>query len=156
MKWPIMTILLAVCIIAGLAGFWFFSSRTTTSTVTIDGRVTYKVDVAESTVAKAKGLSGRASLASDAGMLFIFGDDAVRYFWMQGMLIPLDVVWIRDGRIIGLQANIPHPEANKGQIMSFQSPEAADMVLELNAGDIAKQGLAIGQAVSIDKISDSR
>lgn len=153
MKW---SLLLALAIIVVLAAYVWYSSRTKSSTITIDNRVTYTVDVAESTVAKAKGLSGRPSLAPNTGMLFIFNDEAIRYFWMHDMLMPLDVVWIRDGKIIGLQANIPHPAANNGQTASFQSPGAADMVLEINAGDIAKQGLSVGMAVSIDKKVDSR
>ncbi len=153
-----MKLALVAIIVVGIAAlaFLFLSSRTKAATITIDGRVTYNIDIATSTVAKAKGLSGRESLSPDAGMLFTFNDMTTRHFWMQGMLIPLDVLWIREGKIIGLQANIPHPAANNGQIATFQSPEPADQVLEINAGDIAKHGFAVGQAVSIDKNDDSR
>jgi len=122
--------------------------------VVIAGRVTYDIEIAQSAMAKAQGLGGRESMPEHQGMLFPFDTDEVRYFWMGGMLMPLDVVWARDGKIIGLQANIPHPGANNGETARFQSPEPADMVLELNAGQIAKHGLKIGD--SLDVISTFR
>ena len=153
MKWSLLVIAL---IAAATMAYVFLSSRTKSSTLSIDGRITYKIDIASTAMAQAKGLSGREMLADDAGMLFVFGSAAPRYFWMHDMLIPLDVLWIRDGHIIGLQANIPHPAANNGQTATFQSNDPADMALEINAGDIAKHGLSVGQAVSIDKNDDSR
>ncbi|MBI2052654.1 MAG: DUF192 domain-containing protein, partial [Candidatus Ryanbacteria bacterium] len=50
---------------------------------------------------QARGLMGRKSLAEDHGMLFLFSGAAPRVFWNRNTYIPLDVIWIRDGKVIG-------------------------------------------------------
>lgn len=149
MKWT--SIILAVIIL--LATAWYawqvFTPAKKGAQVVIAGRVTYDIEIAESAMAKAQGLGGRESMPENQGMLFPFDTEEVRYFWMGGMLMPLDVVWARDGKIIGLQADIPHAKANNGETVRFQSPEPADMVLELNAGQIAKQGLKVGDSLDV-------
>lgn len=151
MKWGSLT--LAALLLVGMLVYakFAFSKAKPGSIVVIDGRAQYQVEVAESAVAKARGLSYRESLASDTGMLFVFSQAETRYFWMNAMHFPLDVVWIRDGLIVGLQENIPHPEANNGETARFESPEPADMVLEVNAGEISKQGIKTGQRIEVKK-----
>jgi uncharacterized membrane protein (UPF0127 family) len=53
--------------------------------------VTVEVDVAADDTARQRGLQGRSSLAMHEGMLFVFPDERVRVFWMQDVLIPLDI-----------------------------------------------------------------
>ncbi|MCZ7625774.1 MAG: DUF192 domain-containing protein [Candidatus Methylomirabilis sp.] len=67
--------------------------------VVIDDRVTITVEVARTRREQAKGLAGRSSLPKGEGMLFPFDAAEHRTFWMKGMLIPLDIVWIREGRL---------------------------------------------------------
>ena len=52
------------------------------------------MDVALTPAARARGLSGRESLASMTGMLFVFETGRASAFWMKDMLFSLDFVWI--------------------------------------------------------------
>lgn len=110
------------------------------------GAADVNVEIADTLAAQQRGLSGRASLAPDAGMLFVYQDKAIRYFWMPDMRFSLDVLWVADGRVVGIQENIP-PFTPAGEITRFQSNAPVDMVLEMNAGWIARNGVKIGEAV---------
>src|SRR5919198_2832486 len=68
----------------------------------------FTVEVADTPETWEHGLMERASLAPNAGMLFIFPDVAPRTFWMMNTLIPLDMLFIdADRRIINIQENAP-------------------------------------------------
>ena len=119
------------------------------ATIKINNNV-LQVEIAKSLLSQKKGLSDRDSLAQDRGMLFIYDDNRIRNFWMKDMRFALDVLWISDNKVVGLTENIPFSLEND-QIRRFVSPVEADMVLEVNAGYIAKNGLKMGD--SIDFIS---
>ncbi|MBI2476781.1 DUF192 domain-containing protein [Candidatus Uhrbacteria bacterium] len=79
----------AIILLAGCGRLLFDKAAITWS----DGRVLL-MDVARTQEAREQGLSGREDIGD--GMIFCFEDDAVRYFWMYDMRVPLDVVWLRD------------------------------------------------------------
>jgi len=106
------------------------------------------VEIADTDALKQRGLSGRENLASEAGMLFIYSDREVRYFWMKEMKIPLDVIWIAGDKVIGVQENIPF-QSKDGQVVRFQSNARAGMVLEVNAGWIKSHNVKVGDEVDI-------
>ena len=111
------------------------------------GDTSLTVEIAESLPSQERGLSGRASLAPDSGMLFVYKDKDIRYFWMPNMSFALDVLWIADGTVVGLQENIPY-QADNGSIPRFQSNASVDMVLEVNAGWIAQNKAKIGDLLT--------
>ena len=98
------------------------------------------------------GLSDRASLADDAGMLFFMSEERVPGFHMNDMLIPLDFVWIvADGTVADLTENVPHPAANNDEVLTGISPSEPIMyVLEVNAGVIETWDLQIGDVVTFE------
>src|SRR3989454_8306450 len=57
-------------------------------------RACLNVEVADTEESRAQGLGNRTSLASNAGMLFIFETTGVWAFWMKDTLIPLTVAFI--------------------------------------------------------------
>lgn len=124
------------------------SEEITHSTLQIKD-VTYQVEIASTDEKRAQGLSGRASLGTDQGMLFLFDQKDYYPFWMKDMLIPLDFVWIDGDKIVDLTANVPPPLANSNYIPRFQSKAPVDKVLEINAGEIAKHSFEIGDTVNI-------
>lgn len=76
-----------------------------------------------------KGLGGRTSLPEGRGMLFAMSEDDTQNFWMKGMLFPIDIIWIENGRVIGCEKNISPSDQR-----IFTSPSDAGYVLEVPAG----------------------
>ena len=120
------------------------------ASVRIGGDVTYAVDMAVTPEERQQGLSGRETMAQNAGMLFVFEEEQPLQFWMKDMRFPLDIIWI-DGRcrLIEVAADVPTPPPNAGndQIPRVQSPLPAQYVLELNAGEWSRAGLSAGDSV---------
>ncbi len=121
--------------------------------VVIDGRVTIDVEVARSPEAQVKGLGGRSSLKKGTGMLFPYDKLDYRIFWMNGMLMSLDILWVRAGRIVAVEANIPPPTANT-PVAVFS--HVADLVLEVPGGYAHEMGIRVGQPVRVRYGSSSQ
>ena len=107
----------------------------------------YSVEVADTMLKQTQGLSGRESLAAGTGMLFVFNTPYNETFWMKGMLISIDIIWIREGRVIGFVEDAPTPSG--ASIPTFNAPGPADMVLEVPAGTVAKDSIKQGDAVQV-------
>lgn len=105
-----------------------------------------KAEVADNLELRLKGFSGRKSLCSNCGMLFVFEKADIYPFWMREMNFPLDIVWIKDKKIVEIAGSAPTP-ATAGQIMSYTPKTVADLVLELNAGFCEKYNIKIGDEV---------
>ncbi len=91
-----------------------------------------------------KGLVGREKLEEGRGMLFVMPQNDYQRFWMKGMLFPLDIIWIENGRVIGCEERI---SPNDQRI--FTSPEKASLVLEVNAGFCEKYNVLLNDPVNI-------
>ena len=89
-----------------------------------------------------KGLSGRASLPPDYGMIFLYEDKDIPEFWMKDVLFPLDIIWIDDGVIIDIHENVPPPNPNTpdNQLELYSPKQPITMVLEVNAGVVKTLG----------------
>lgn len=108
-----------------------------------------QVEIARSPRARARGLMGRARLAENAGMLFIFGKDARRFFWMKNTLIPLSLAFIgSDGRVLEIVHLQPHRPGRK--IPSYSSRSKARWVLEVNQGWFLRNGFGLGARASLE------
>lgn len=109
------------------------------------GKAIVEVEVADSMDERAKGLSGRTELAENAGMLFIFDIPDRHTFWMKDTLIPLDFIWIKDGMVTEITANVGTELGRKDSELSRYAPvEPADSMLEVNAGWAEENGLRAG------------
>ncbi|MFA6304359.1 MAG: DUF192 domain-containing protein [Patescibacteria group bacterium] len=104
------------------------------------------VEVVKSSAKMSKGLSGRTGLCQNCGMLFEYQGDQIRNFWMKDMEFPLDILWIKDDLVVGLQENIPIFDL-AGQISQMQSPQPVNRILEVNSGWISKNKPKIGDKV---------
>lgn len=107
------------------------------------------VELAKTEAEHQQGLSGRKILPKNTGMYFIFSDLAPHSFWMKDMNFPLDMVWIRQGEIVGITSDIPMPVSKTADLPVYPSPGAVDAVLEINAGDAMKKGFKVGDKVRL-------
>lgn len=96
--------------------------------------------------AKFLGLSGRKELAEGRGMLFIFKENSSLSFVMREMNFPIDIVYINQGVIKKIYANL-EPEGKLTTKSYDYFP--ADMVLELPATYMERHNLSEGMKISI-------
>jgi len=88
-----------------------------------------------------EGLSGRASMAEDQGMLFIFSTATKQCFWMKDMHFPLDMIWLdQDKKVVTVHKNV-QPESYP---ISFCPDKPAQYVIEINAGVANKAYISEG------------
>ena len=84
------------------------------------------------------------------GMLFVFANRVQHTFVMRNMLFPIDIVWLNKGEIVDIAPNIqPEPGKNEASLTPYFARLPSDMVLELVAGTVAKNGLKIGDKLEI-------
>ena len=114
------------------------------------GETTFTVEVAEKLEARTRGLSGRASLPPQMGMLFIFEDTRIHTFWMKDMLFPLDLVWIGEQCTVeSITPNVPPPAPEQADrdLPRFRPTQPVRYVLEVNAGEAAAD-IQVGDSVA--------
>jgi hypothetical protein len=121
------------------------------SQVTVGGKKV-NITLADTDEKQVKGLSGVSYLPSDSGMLFAYGKDKPSpRFWMKGMLIPLDIIWIADGKIVSIDRSVPVPDGSTpdSKLQIYQSPVPVDYVLEVNSGFSGLNNIEVGDIVTI-------
>mgnify|MGYP000017628666 FL=1 len=105
--------------------------------------VKYKVAVAKNQEEKSYGLMNLRYLSNEKGMLFLFKKHAIINMWMKNTLIPLDMIFIRGNEIVWIVENTT-PLSLKYISSKFE----IDKVLEVNAGEVEKWGIEIGDGMS--------
>lgn len=151
----IFTVGITLCAIVLLAGASLVVRKpaswddTDTALIVFNGG-SVTAQVAASPLKKERGLSGVSSLPEKTGMLFVFSISYRMPFWMKGMLIPLDFVWLKKGTVVDIAKSVPAPAP--GEKPRVVAPSvAADMVLEVPAGTVAEMNIRIGDTPTIDK-----
>jgi uncharacterized membrane protein (UPF0127 family) len=107
----------------------------------------YAVGVARTAAEQVRGLGGCTYLAPLSGLYFPFAPGSNVTFWMKDMLMPIDIIWIAQGRVIGLEGSVPPPSPGQAELPRYVPPGPVDAVLEIGAGQAAAQGIAIGTPV---------
>jgi len=104
------------------------------------GTARFSVEIADTPGARAQGLMNRASLASSAGMLFVYERPQHASFWMKNTLITLDMVFAdAAGRVTRVHDGaIPQDET------PIDGGPGVAVVLEINGGLAARLGIAPG------------
>ncbi len=101
---------------------------------------------ANNPVERWSGLSWRSeeSLADVDGMIFLFGSERERTFWMRGMKFNLDVVWLKDGKVMKIDSNVQAPVSGEEIARMTSAPFDVDAVIELPAGGADRLGIRRG------------
>jgi uncharacterized protein len=113
---------------------------------TISGRK-FELEVAKTPQQQQIGLMYRTSLADNRGMLFVFASPQPTRFWMKNTLIPLDMIFLREGEVIAIAAAVP--PCKTATCPTYGADTEIDKVIELRSGTIAQIGLKVGDRVKI-------
>ncbi|MGN6331030.1 MAG: DUF192 domain-containing protein [Motilibacteraceae bacterium] len=106
-------------------------------TLTIEGLpAPLRVETAWTAAEQERGLMGRREVPPGTGMLFPFSPPAAQTFWMRDTLVPLDIAWIRGGRVVGTTRMAPCPDLGP-RCPTYPSPGPVDAALEVGAGGLA-------------------
>ncbi len=101
-----------------------------------------RAEVAADDGSRMTGLMYRPTMASNAGMLFIFDDNQRQCMWMKNTLIPLSVAFIDEhGTVINIEDMAPQTED------SHCAARASRYALEMNHGWFAARGVKPGSRI---------
>jgi uncharacterized membrane protein (UPF0127 family) len=141
-----------ICLVLVVLSFFYirFLGNRPKYTLLSIGETSVKVEVADTIGKQRQGLSGRAPLGSDHGMLFVMATPDRHAFVMRDMKFPLDIVWIRDNKVVDISLDVPHP-VNNEKPATVQPSEPANLVLEVNAGWTRMHQIKIGDTVRESK-----
>lgn len=109
---------------------------------TDDEIVSVSVEIVDTPETRQRGLMGRTSLQDEAGMLFVWPEDATSAFHMKDTLIPLSVAFIgADGTVLRILDMEPCP-ADPCPI--YDPRTSYRMALEVNWGAFIRWGVREG------------
>ena len=86
---------------------------------------------------------GRAYLADNAGMLFLYPETRPVEFWMKNTLLSLDIVFVREDGVIAHIAENTTPMSED----LIPSGEPVRAVLEVKAGTMRQLGVTVGDRI---------
>jgi len=101
------------------------------------------VEIVEKPEEQRRGLSGRTELPENSGMVFWLGHRDYHAFWMGGCKIPLDLIHVDYGRVVGMISLSP------GDQQTYKIDRPSSIVLEVNGGWAARHGVQVGDQVQI-------
>jgi uncharacterized membrane protein (UPF0127 family) len=111
--------------------------------VSEDDTYRFFVEIADTTAERTRGLMFRQLLTDDFGMLFIFGTESFRSFWMRNTFVSLDIIFIDEsGEIVSIGENT-EPLSDT----SVRSEAPAKYVLEVPAGTTETLGIDAGDHI---------
>lgn len=123
--------------------------------VTIKEDVYVSAMIADTSLKRSRGLSGITKLTPNEGMLFVFDEkNEGVFFWMKNMIIPIDIIWIKDEKIIQIDKNVAPPEKGTPDegLAQYTSSEIPDFVLEVNAGFSDANNISVGDLVKLPSL----
>ena len=124
-----------------------------TAALMLDNNRCLSVKVAQNIFEKAHGLAGEEEWTG-IPLVFLFRRKCRPAFWMHRVNFSLDMIWISQGKIIGITRNVP--PANRGLLHNlfflkrYYPPQKIDMVIEMAGGESKQFGLVRGQTVRLE------
>jgi len=114
------------------------------ATISING-YTLNVELATIPSARHCGLSNRAQLPKNQGMLFVYPTARPLTFWMKDTHISLSIAFLDEsGKIINIYKMIPNQTD-----VRYASSQHAKYALEVNRGWFQARGIEIGDTVEL-------
>jgi uncharacterized protein len=108
------------------------------------GNKSFTLEVADRTDSRTFGLMRRDSMPADHGMIFVFGEEEPRGFWMKNCRIPLDIVFIdHAGKVVSVK------QMKAYDLNTTPSDGPAQYAIELNLGAASAAGVTPGMTVTL-------
>ena len=106
---------------------------------------TFQADVAVTPEDQERGLMFKKALPAHTGMLFLYGSDGMRYFWMKNTYLALDIIFIGSDSEV---KNVHHNAKPKDET-TISSLFPVQYVLEVKAGGAKRCSIRQGMRVRI-------
>ncbi len=101
--------------------------------------------VAKTFTEKQAGVSVLSKLEIGEGMIFQFKIPMRYGFWMRGVRFPIDIIWIRSKKVVGINHGVP---AGRGisllSLQAYYPPVMVDCVIEVAGGEAERLGINVG------------
>lgn len=124
------------------------------ATIRLDDQL-LRVELAKTHQEQSQGLSGRAKLADDEGMLFVYNRLHFLRFWMKGMKIPLSIGFFDEKRALIDVQEMSVPKATEIYLKEYQTSRPALYALEMPSGWFERHKVALGSRFEwVDSPSD--
>jgi uncharacterized protein len=117
---------------------------------------TILLEVARTSQEQSTGLMNRTELAKNRGMLFVFSPPRPVSFWMKNTLIPLDMIFVSNGVVKYIGAQILPCKADPCPAYGPEPRTDIDGVIELPGGRAVELQLKVGDRLKVVKYSAKR
>jgi hypothetical protein len=116
------------------------------SFVSADGKPITRIEIekADNDADRMFGMMFRKSMPENRGMLFLFDRSEQQGFWMKNTLIPLDIMFVDENKVI----TTIHENAVPMDETTLPSNGPAKYVVEVNGGYAKRHGIKVGDRVS--------
>ena len=136
-------------VLVAVAGIFYgfssiFSDNHSPQLIAPNGNIA--IEIVNDDASRILGLSGRAELSDDQGMLFEFDDSSTKHcFWMKDMKFSIDIVWLDQNKNVVEIKDDVSPDTYPN---SFCPDKPAKYVLEVASGRAEELGIIKISALS--------
>lgn len=117
-------------------------------------KISLRLEVADTSDTREKGLSYRKDIGEFDGMLFIFPELSYQTFWMKDMNFDLDMIWLdENGVVIQIDKNVKangYNYLNPDLSEKISSHSEIKYVVELNSGKSDILNIEVGDQFTIN------
>lgn len=132
--------------------FWHMPCRNfNEAMLRVNGEPLLEIAIARTDGEKAKGLSGCEYIPRGKGMFFVFDELAQPAFWMKDMLVPIDMVWIKDKVVVSVLNDVLPPVSDQADLTLYHSPGLINAVLEVAAGEADRLVIREGTLIQLEE-----
>lgn len=114
--------------------------------IQVAGQIIY-LEVPQTAEQQTKGLMYRTIIPINRGILFEFTPAQLVQLSMQNMIVPLDIIFLKDEQVKLI--NIAVPPCNDKICPTYRSDTAVDQVIQLGGTRTLELGLKIGDTLTI-------